>query len=266
MATCFQLRILWSKNWWLVWRLYKTESLRLHSNNDISSQFQVYIMPNRKRDRAAKKKQSLPTCIMWLNWGTGVNYCGRNSSERSCMSSAAGNLIRIWSWSFYSSESSRWHIKADMRDTRHTFPTVDWCLISYANPLQPDPDNSPRWSGKYRVSSPALFALYWQSNSSRRWYKTAITNTTTASLHPWIVFSSFESDYLRSGGHVLWEDREDMWRPLNQESWRLCMLEKQGQRMAAKLTTGWENGTLRYTMLLPWNLSALNFPTSTGIA
>ena len=41
--------------------LYKTESLRLHSNNDISSQFQVNIMP-KKRDRIydpAKKTSDL---------------------------------------------------------------------------------------------------------------------------------------------------------------------------------------------------------------
>ena len=47
--------------------LNKTESLRLHSNNDISSQSQVNIMPKRKRDRISdpvKNKQSLPTCII----------------------------------------------------------------------------------------------------------------------------------------------------------------------------------------------------------
>ena len=47
--------------------LNKTESLRLYSNNDISSQSQVNIMPKRKRDRIsdpAKNKQSLPTCNM----------------------------------------------------------------------------------------------------------------------------------------------------------------------------------------------------------
>ena len=40
--------------------LYKTESLRLHSNNDISSQFQVNIMP-KKRDRIydPAKKQAI---------------------------------------------------------------------------------------------------------------------------------------------------------------------------------------------------------------
>ena len=45
--------------------LNKTESLRLHSNNDISSQSQVNIMP--KRDRISypvKNKQSLPKCII----------------------------------------------------------------------------------------------------------------------------------------------------------------------------------------------------------
>ena len=47
--------------------LNKTESLRLQSNNDISSQSQVNIMPKRKRDRISdpvKNKQSLPTCII----------------------------------------------------------------------------------------------------------------------------------------------------------------------------------------------------------
>ena len=41
--------------------LYKTESLRLHSNNDISSQFQVNIMTKRKRDRISDpaKKQAI---------------------------------------------------------------------------------------------------------------------------------------------------------------------------------------------------------------
>ena len=130
--------------------LNKTESLRLHSNNDISSQFRVNIMPKRKRDRISDPAKTSNLCrhasFVWRPY-----------------------VIR----SFYSSESSQWHITAYMRDTRHTSP-----------PLRPDPNNSPLWSGKYRVSSPVLFALYWQSNSSRRWYKTAITNTTTASLHP----------------------------------------------------------------------------------
>ena len=151
--------------------------------------------------------------------------------------------VLIWSWSFYNSQSTQWHIAAYMRDTRHTFPTVDWFPILYAiTRLRPDPNNSPRLSGKYRLSSPVLFALYWQSNSSRRWYKTATTNTTTASLHPEIVFSSFESDNLRTRWHFVWEDRDEMWRPLNQESWRFCTLEKQGKRMTANRTTGWENG------------------------
>ena len=32
------------------------------------------------------------------------------------------------------------------------------------NQLRPDPNNSPRLSGKYRVSSPVLFALYTTGN------------------------------------------------------------------------------------------------------
>ena len=50
--------------------LNKTESLRLHSNNDITSQFQVNIMPKRKRDRItdpAKNKQYLPTSVTSLS-------------------------------------------------------------------------------------------------------------------------------------------------------------------------------------------------------
>ena len=90
--------------------LNKTESLRLYSNNDISSQSQVNIMPKRKRDRISDpaKKQAISANI-------------HNSCD-----------VLIWSWSFYNSESSQWHIAAYMRDTRHTFPTVDWFLISYA--------------------------------------------------------------------------------------------------------------------------------------
>ena len=45
--------------------LYKTESLRLHSNNDISSQFQVNIMQKKNvTGDPAKNKQYLPTCII----------------------------------------------------------------------------------------------------------------------------------------------------------------------------------------------------------
>ena len=129
------------------------------------------------------------------------------------------------------------------------------------NQFRPDPNNSPRLSGKYRVSSPVLFALYWQSDSSRRWYKTAITNTTTASLHPEIVFRSFESDNLRTRWHFVWEDRDEMWRPLNQESWRFCTLEKQGKRMTANRTTGWENG-FTSTSLISERHRTLRYPTS----
>ena len=92
--------------------LNKTESLRLHSSNDISSQFQVHIMPKRKHDRISDpaKKQAISA-----------------DRHHSCD-------VLIWSWSFYSSDSasSQRHITADVRDTRHTFPTVDWFLISYA--------------------------------------------------------------------------------------------------------------------------------------
>ena len=67
-------------------------------------------------------------------------------------------------------------------------------------------------SGKYRVSSSVLFALsrpYWQSHSSRRWYKTTITNITMASLRPSLVFSRFESDYSRSRVHFILEGRDE---------------------------------------------------------
>ena len=89
--------------------LYKTESLRLHSNNDISSQFQVNIMPKKP----------------WPNIGSCKKQTISADMHHSCD-------VLIWSWSFYSSESGQWHITADMRDMRHTFPTVDWFLISYA--------------------------------------------------------------------------------------------------------------------------------------
>ena len=62
--------------------------------------------------------------------------------------------VHFWSWSFYSSGSGQWHITADMRDTRRHI---------VCNPLQPDTNHFHRWSGKYRVLSPVLFALYWQS-------------------------------------------------------------------------------------------------------
>ncbi len=91
--------------------LYKTESLRLHSNSDISSKFQVNIMPKKP----------------WPN----IRSCTKTSNL--CRhASFVWRTYQFWSWSFYSSESSQWHITADMRDTRHTFPTVDWFLILYA--------------------------------------------------------------------------------------------------------------------------------------
>ena len=89
--------------------LYKTESLRLHSNNDISSKFQVNIKPQKT----------------WPNIGSCKKQAISADMHHSCD-------VLIWSRPFYSSESSQWHITADMRDTRHTNPTVDWFLISFA--------------------------------------------------------------------------------------------------------------------------------------
>ena len=140
--------------------LNKTESLRLYSNNDISSQSQVNIMPKRKRDRISvrqKNKLSLPTCI-----------------------------IRVTSLSDHGRFTTRSQVSDTLQHARYATYVSDSRLIPHivCNQLRPDPNNSPRLSGKYRVSSPVLYALYWKSNSSRRWYKTAITNTTTASLNP----------------------------------------------------------------------------------
>ena len=92
---------------------YKTESLRLHSNNDIPSQFQVNSMTKKTWPNIGSCKKQAISADMHHSWDV---------------------LYLIWSWSFYSSESSQWHITADMRDTRHTFPTVAWFLIilSYA--------------------------------------------------------------------------------------------------------------------------------------
>ena len=96
--------------------LYKTESLLLHSNNDISSQFQINIMPQKNvTEYRILQKTS--------------NLC-RHSCDVLIWSWSCDVLIS--SWSFYSSWSSQWHITADMWDTQHTFPTVDWFLISYA--------------------------------------------------------------------------------------------------------------------------------------
>ena len=49
--------------------LYKTESLRLHSNNDISSQFQVNIMPKKQcANKGSCKKQAIsPICVTSLS-------------------------------------------------------------------------------------------------------------------------------------------------------------------------------------------------------
>ena len=109
--------------------LNKTESLRLYSNNDISSQSQVNIMPKRKRDRIsdpAKNKQSLPTCI-----------------------------IRVTSLSDHGRFTTR------SQYARYATYVSDSRLIPHivCNQLRPDPNNSPRLSGKYRVSSLVLFAL-----------------------------------------------------------------------------------------------------------
>ena len=141
--------------------LYKTESLRLHSNNDISSQFHVNIMPKKNVTEYRILQKTSNICrhasFVWRPYQITV-------------------VLQLWvkSVTHYS------------RYARYATYDSDCRLIPHivCNPLQPDPENFPPWSGKYRVSSPELFALYWQSNSSRRWYKTAITNTTTASLHP----------------------------------------------------------------------------------
>ena len=134
--------------------LNKTESLGLYSNNDISSQSQVNIMPKIKRDRIsdpAKNKQSLPTCIIRV---TSLSDHGRFTT-RSQVSDTLRHICEIRDIRVRQSIDSSYRMQS---------------IVSR--------------SGKYRVSSPVLFALYWQSNSSRRWYKTAITNTTTASLNP----------------------------------------------------------------------------------
>ena len=93
--------------------LYNTESLHLHSNNDISSQFQANIMPKRKRERIsdpAKNKQSLPTCIIRVTSLSDHCRC-------TALSQVSDTLQQI----------------CEIRDKRgHTFPIVDSFLISYA--------------------------------------------------------------------------------------------------------------------------------------
>ena len=77
--------------------LNKTESLRLHSDNDMSSQIQVNIRPKRKRDRTSDPAKKSNLCV------TSLSDHGRFT--------ALSKVSDI--------------ITADMRDTRHTFPTVD---------------------------------------------------------------------------------------------------------------------------------------------
>ena len=124
--------------------LNKTESLRLYSNNDISSQSQVNIMPKRKRDRITDpaKKQTISANM-------------HNSCDVLIMVVLQLGVKSVTHCSIYA---------------RYATYVSDSRLIPHivCNQLRPDPNNSPRLSGKYRVSSPVLFALYWQSNSSRR--------------------------------------------------------------------------------------------------
>ena len=134
----------------------------------------VYIrimtyLPNSRQISCQKEK--------WENIGSCKKQAISADMHHSCD-------VLIWSLSLYSSESSQWHITADMRDTRQKGTYVsDSRLIPHivCNLIR----QQLSWLiWKMQGSSPVLFALYWQSNLSRRWYKTAITNTTTASLHP----------------------------------------------------------------------------------
>ena len=146
--------------------------------------------------------------------------------------------VLIWSWSFYNSESSQWHIAAYMRDTRHTFPTVDWFLISYAINCVQIPTTLLAYLENTRYHRQCY--LRYTGNLIHLEDGTKLLSPTPRRRHS--THKSFESDYLRSRWHFVWEDRDEMWRPLNQESWIFCTLEKQGKRMAANRTTGWENG------------------------
>ena len=107
--------------------LNKTESLRLYSNNDISSQSQVNIMPKRKRDRIsdpAKNKQSLPTCIIRV---TSLSDHGRFTTRSQVSDTLQHPYAR---YATYVSDSG-------------FIPHI------VCNQLRPDPNNSPRLSGKY---------------------------------------------------------------------------------------------------------------------
>ena len=94
--------------------LNKTESLRLYSNNDISSQSQVNIMPKRKRDRIsdpAKNKQFLPTCIIRV---TSLSDHGRFIT-RSQVSDTLQQICEIRNIRFRQSIDSSWSILTKRR-------------------------------------------------------------------------------------------------------------------------------------------------------
>ena len=89
---------------------YKTESLRLHSNNDISSQFQVNIKPKKPWPNigSCKNKQYLPTCI--------IRVTSLSDHVRfTALSQVSDTLQQI----------------CEIRDIRIRL-YIDWFLISYA--------------------------------------------------------------------------------------------------------------------------------------
>ena len=92
--------------------LNKTESLRLYSNNDISSQSQVNIMPKRKRDRIsdpAKNMQSLPTCIIRV---TSLSDHGRFTALSQFSDTLQHNICEIRDIRFRQSIDSSYRMQS----------------------------------------------------------------------------------------------------------------------------------------------------------
>ena len=139
------------------------------------------------------QKKSLPTCILRV---TSLSGHGRFTAL-SQVSGKSHNIILL----------------CDICDIRLKFlQSIDSSYRMHSIATRSQQLSSLILSGKYRVSSSVLFALsrpYWQSHSSRRWYKTTITNITMASLRPSLVFSRFESDYSRSRVHFILEGRDE---------------------------------------------------------
>ena len=199
-----------------------------------------------------KNKQSLPTCIIRV---TSLSDHGRFTTG----SQVSDTLQHI------------------MRDTRHTFPTVDWFLISYAINCVQIPTTLLAYLENTRYHRQCYLRYTGNlihledgrkllSPTPRRRHSTPKSSSARSNLTIFapdgILCEKIKTkcgDLLtkRAEDFAHWKNKENAWKQIAPRAEKIGLL--QYHRVV-------KDTELFATLLLPWNISALHLPTSTGIA